>query len=174
MRNRTKYKNIFIALGIILIIVISIAGYSFRSSNIMVSDNEELSKINKEFISVIADNKKLVESKDSTIISLKLKFKKLKASFTDSLSVIETKYASKTIKNNLDLNSTYWYVYFETSKIRGYDIIKLKSDWNLIEAFEKIKKSSSLKNDDFIGIQSRWQTSEWDFLKYKKSEEPEK
>jgi len=172
MRNRTKYKNIFIALGIILIIVAAIAAFQFSSSNSVITDNKTLESKNKKYVKLLTNNKKLVESKDSTIISLKQKYNKLNTSFVDSLENLETKYASRTIKNNLNLNSTYWYVYFETSKIRGYDIIKLKSDWNLNEAFEKIKKSSELKDDDFIGIQSRWQTSEWDYIKYyKKLEE---
>ena len=171
MGNRTKYKNIFILLGIIIIIVGIITALRFKASTDVVSDLQGAKKINKEYLTKIKNDKNIIESKDSIIISLKQKYNILNGSFKDSLENLQMEYASKTIKNSLNKNSTYWYVYFETSKIRGYDIIKLKSIWNLNEALELIKIESSLKNNDFIGVQSRWQTSEWDYKLYTKSKD---
>jgi hypothetical protein len=170
MRNRTNYNNIFILIGILILITATIAIFRFNASESVINERNELLIKNEKLDSIIVNNKNLLNEKDSIIITLKQKYVKITEIYSDSLNNLDIKYASTTINNNLDITSTYWYVYFETSNIRGFDIIKLKSEWNLTEAIELIRKSSNIKSDEFIGIQARWQTSEKDYLIYQKSE----
>lgn len=166
--NRTNYKNIFIFLGIIVIILVSISIFRFSVSESVVIDNDKLTKLVTKKNKEIKTFESTIESKDSIIISLKLRNKKIESIVEDSVNELKEQYASKTFKSNVNENSTYWYIYFETSEKRGYSIIKLDR-WSLIDAVSVIRKELSLK-DGFIGIQNYNQTTEYDYIKYKKDE----